>query len=278
MKNFFVNVENEGSKSDLGKVSIYPASESLGGLGRLFSEVLNTLFEGKVTRKPRKSENYEANIVGIEKGCFEFRFEINVNEDFVNEVGSSVLIDKFYDYLFITISKSVGLTYTPINPKVKSILEDEDKNFVFDDLAFKAHLWVKDIHSLIDKGDSFQTSFVRPRTNQRLILDKNTLAYIKEETISEENETWSGNVTSYNSQSGFGRAYIDELGRTTSFFIKNFDSINSDVQEKAGVSLRETTTSRKNKTPYRKVDLIGKAKRNKNSRILLIFLENIEKI
>ncbi len=276
MKKFFINVENEGAKSDSGKVSIYPASISLGGLGKIFSEVLNTLFEGEVTRKPRKSESYEANLIGTEKGCFEFKFEINLNDDFTEKVGETVSTEKFYDYLFITIAKCVGMDYTPLNSKVKSLYENEETNFIFDDLSYKAHSWVKEIHHLIEKGDALQTTFQRPRTNQRLILNKETLQYIKEETISDENETWTGNVTSYNAHTGFGRAYIDELGRTTSFVIKDFDTLKVNVQEKAGASLSDTTTCRREKIPYKKVNLIGKAKRNKNQRILLIFLNDIE--
>ncbi len=114
----------------------------------------------------------------------------------------------YYDFLDVAFRRATGsIDYQAETAFVRNKL-DEDETF-FDVLAEKIEGPLQDAHRIIDR-ESVTASLERPRSGI-LMFNSSTSEWVKTRDVDPNVKRYTGNVTRYNSISGNGRAYINEI-------------------------------------------------------------------
>lgn len=120
----------------------------------------------------------------------------------------------FYDFIKYSFSKATGrLNVEPETPYV-SRLSTDDEPF-FDDLAETLEGSLQRGHRAIDEGIP-KITLERPRS-PLLEFDSGTSAWVNTREGNDDVEEMQANITRYNSVTGNGRAYVNELKRIVPF-------------------------------------------------------------
>lgn len=231
-------IEFEGLTSDEGHLELYEASEALNGLASSVNLVTHGfVHDNEVRTKVPVQKDFKTYFSSAKKGCFDLSIDVLFEPKTIKKHGKSVIFDRYWDYLSYTIANSIGENYTPQTPYLENILED--KPYHFDDLAEELESHLARVHRPIKTKNAITTKFIRPRVGEKIVLNKTTLAYVSASIVSNIEEAWSGNITKYNILSGKGRAFINEIGRTVPFFIKDFENHGLPVHHAASESMDE---------------------------------------
>lgn len=230
-------VRYDGLTADYGRLDLYEASESLEGTTRLVNVVAHAYVNDNEVRErlngPVGAETY---FIGAKKGCFEESVEVVFGDDAIRRIKPSVIVSNFWDYFACCVSVGVGRDYQPHTPMVRRILNKDEA--IFEEIAEEIEGPLQKLHRPIKTKGATTITFARPKAGDILTLDRETLEYVNVLDQSETLENWTGNVTKYNSLSGFGRMYVDELGHTLPFRIWRFKE-NERAHKAAAASLHE---------------------------------------
>lgn len=222
MKSTEIIIQYEGKKADSGKLDLFDAAESLHGFTRVLNRIAHAFANDDAVRsKVPKPTNIKTYMTGAKKGCFETVVEVDFSEKIVAKMGGSVIVNNFWDYFNYTVSIGIGVNYDPITPFLKrKIGRTEDH---FDEMAADLENYLAEIHRPIKSNSASTIAIVRPRIGSVISMNYETLEYVGTTLKSDLVEYWEGNVTKYNILTGYGRAYIDELGRTVPFNLLGFN-------------------------------------------------------
>jgi hypothetical protein len=114
----------------------------------------------------------------------------------------------FYDFIKYAFKRATGsLNADPETPSVSKINKDNEP--YFDELAETMEGALQRAHRSIDHGVK-QVTLERPRS-ELVVFNKATSDWVHTRDENPEVETFTGNVTRYNSITGNARAYIREL-------------------------------------------------------------------
>lgn len=222
MKSTEIIIQYEGKKADSGKLDLFDAAESLHGFTRVLNRIAHAFANNDAVRsKVPKPVNVSTYMTGAKKGCFETVIEVNFSEKIIEEMGSSVIVGNFWDYMNYTVSIGIGINHTPTTPFLKKKIGQTEDHF--DELAADLENYLAEVHRPIKSNSADTIAIVRPRVGTTVSMNHETLEYVGTTVRSNLVEYWEGNVTKYNILTGFGRAYINELGRTVPFNLVGFD-------------------------------------------------------
>ncbi|HJV76224.1 MAG TPA: hypothetical protein VJ654_18535 [Noviherbaspirillum sp.] len=231
-------VRYDGSTADSGRLNLYEASESLEGTTRLVNVIVHAFVNNNEVRErlsgPVGADTY---LTGAKKGCFEESVEIVFGDAAIKRIKPTVIVPNFWDYFACCVSVAVGREYQPHTAMVRKIL-NQKKEALFEEIAEEIEGPLQKLHRPIKTKGAKTITFARPKAGDVFTLDKETLEYVSVLEQADKLENWTGNVTKYNSLSGFGRMYVDELGHTLPFRIWRFKE-NERAHKAAAASLNE---------------------------------------
>jgi hypothetical protein len=106
-------------------------------------------------------------------------------------------------------------------------------------MAAELEGYLKEVHRPIKSDSASTIEIIRPRVGSAISMNYETLEYVETTLRSDVQEYWVGNVTKYNILTGYGRAYIDELGRTVPFNLLGFNAESPPGHTSAASSMEE---------------------------------------
>lgn len=222
MKHTEVIIQFEGQKADSGRLDLFDAAESLHGFTRVLNRIAHAFANDDAPRsKVPRPTGVTTYITGAKKGCFETFIDVEFSKQTTEKMGGSVIVNNFWDYFTYTYSLGIGLEYEPVTPFLKRKIERNEGNF--DEIAADLEGYLAEVHRPIKSATASTIQILRPRVGSTLTMDHATLEYVGTTLRSNLQEYWIGNVTKYNILTGYGRAYIDELGRTVPFNLLGFN-------------------------------------------------------
>lgn len=215
MKELFI-AKFTGDAADEHRLPAYEAVQSLYGISRSLLIVTNYLAEGRVRRKDFSPISFELNIVAQRRGSFETVFEIISNPELMaimSSLGLSVAGNFLSDFIKSIFKQTVGHPSEPVVEK----LVNEGKIKSGDLLALSDAIEpaMRSAHLSIGRGA--KNINVITGDGNTIILDSSTQRYvntsIKDDTVC----TKLFSVSSFNANSGDGRAFDLEEGRSVPF-------------------------------------------------------------
>ncbi len=222
MKHTQIIIQYEGQSSDAGRLDLFDAVESLHGFTRVLNRISHAFANNDDARsKVPKPANVNTYITGAKKGCFETLLEVEFSDKVSEEIGSSVVVNNFWDYFTYIFSLGIGVNYDPTSSFLRNKIDHDEGHFYAMATALEGYL--KEVHRPIKLNGANKIEIIRPRVGSALVMDHATLDYVGSTIRSSIQEYWIGNVTKYNILTGYGRAYIDEFGRTVPFNLLGFN-------------------------------------------------------
>lgn len=236
-KSLEVVIRYDGSTADSGQLNLYQAAESLDGIARVVNVIVHAFAnQGEIRERLTAPEGAQTYLSAAKKGCFEETVTIVFGTEVVNRIKPSVIVGNFWDFLTASISAAIGRDYDPNTPMVRKISEQNDT--FFEEIAEELENSLQRLHRPIKSQGAHTITFARPYVRDIVTLDRESLEYVSVRDQERELSYWRGNVTKYNSLSGYGRVYLDELGETIPFKIDRFKE-NISAQRAAAASMNE---------------------------------------
>lgn len=222
MKHTEIIVQYEGKSSDSGRLDLFDAAESLHGFTRVLNRIAHAFANDDDARsKVPKPTNIATYMTGAKKGCFEALIDVEFSKKVSAEMGSSVVVNNFWDYFIYTFSLGIGIDYEPKTPFLRKKIDRSEGNF--DEIAAALENYLAEVHRPIKSNGANTIEILRPRIGAVISMNHETLDYVGTTQRSNTQEYWIGNVTKYNILTGYGRAYIDDLDRTVPFNLIGFN-------------------------------------------------------
>lgn len=209
---------HKGDATD-GRLDMYDASTSLQGFAKALSITTHALLnEGEIRKKGNKIDGAKIYINPSRKGSFEELITLAIENPVAMSIGTSVVANVFYDLVKWTWSKTLELDYQPETPHVKK-LEARLEPFI-GEMEEALEIPLEQAHRPIKQCE--EMTIVLKRQNSNVVrMDSNTLKSVSIQTESDITTGITGNITSYNILSGFGRFYDDALEKTVSFKLQD---------------------------------------------------------
>ncbi|UTY57394.1 hypothetical protein [Massilia sp. erpn] len=236
-KTLDIVVRYDGSTADSGQLNLFQAAESLDGIARVVNVVVHAFAnDGDIRERLTTPEGAETYLSAAKKGCFEETVTVVFDASTVEKIKPTVLIGNFWDFLTASISAAIGRDYDPDTPMVKKIM-DKNETF-FEEVAEELENSLLRLHRPIKSKGAETITFYRPKVGDAVQLDRASLVYVSVRDQEPELSYWIGNVTKYNSLTGYGRAYLDQFGITIPFKIDRFKE-NISARRAATASMNE---------------------------------------
>src|SRR5699024_8282004 len=119
-----------------------------------------------------------------------------------------------YDSVKFTFNSAMGRIGETETKRVREIAERREP--IIGQLTESVEEPLKDMHRPIGSNGNVTINVERPRS-PLIRRDSGTYEYLHEDLISDLEEGIVGNVTKYNTLSGYGRVFLDRHNRTYSF-------------------------------------------------------------
>lgn len=217
MTELTLTIRFEGGEADTGRLPIYSSAVAQNGLARAVNIVTHSFANDEEMRsKGHSAAGATVYASAPQKGCFELEVDVAFEDRIVNKMGSSVIGNRYWDYLTWCWSFAVGQDYAPRTSFVQRIVDDEVGKI--EEIADALESSLVNLHKPIaDSPDDTFLVLSRRRVGDVLTLDWETSEYVNVRAESQEDEYFVGNVTKFNILTNYGRMYVDELRRVVSF-------------------------------------------------------------
>lgn len=237
-------ISYHGGPAAKGKLELYSAGRSLVGLSRALQITTHAfLNDGAVRVRADRLHGAQLFVSAPVRGSFMESVSVAFDDEPTKKIGKSKIVAAFYDFLTWTWSHAIGRTeYEPSTSHVLALAKQEA---FISDISQGLETSLRDLHRPIQQDDQMTIVVSRPRKGELIRLDDGTLGFVA--PVQEQHITTDivGNVTKYNTLSGYGRFYDDEAGRTVSFDISS--SLSEDATQLLTRSLHEWNVSKKGK-------------------------------
>lgn len=209
-----IEVVFEGDLADEHKLPAFSASESLVGISKAIIIPTNYLFEGNVKRRYLNNVPFELNVVAHRPGSFETVFELvfDLGLPVATGVGIGITANFITDFVKTIASRAVG---GRAGGRIAE-LEAEGRLPAGDLAALVDAIEpsVRQSHRTI--GDGAQVINIVGDGNI-VTFNQNTKEYVSATVDNDVVRVKSFSVASLNSNTGYGRVYDNEEGRTIPF-------------------------------------------------------------
>jgi hypothetical protein len=243
-KTLDVVIRYDGKTADTGQLNLFQAAESLDGIARVINVIVHAFAnEGQIRGRLTAPEGAETYLSAAKKGCFEEVITIVFDADTVKKIKPSVIVGNFWDFLTASVNAAIGRSYNANTSMVKKIILKNET--FFEELAEVLETSLQHLHRPIKSRGANSITFARPKARDAVTLDQESLIYVSAMDQEPDITYWRGNVTKYNTLTGYGRVYLDKVGETIPFKIDKFKeniiaqraataSMNERVNEEAG--------------------------------------------
>lgn len=208
---FGLKLRFSGGDADQHRLELYDGTNSVHGFAQALQIATHAYLNKEVVGRATALKGATLYLRAPRNGSVLFDI-IAVIEKYPATVALSAPI--FYDFVKYVLSRATGLLSVEPETSYVSRLGTADEPF-FDDLAETLEGSLQRGHRAIDEGIS-KITLERPRS-PLLTFDSQTSAWVNTRQENEKVEELQGNVTRYNSVTGNGRAYINELARIVPF-------------------------------------------------------------
>lgn len=200
-----IKFKYEHGSADSGRLDLYDASVALNGISRSLAIITHAYLNGEVRKHGDYAKGAKFYIETPKRGSFIYEATIFI--------AGSVASGIFYDFIKYAFTEAVGKTDQEDN--ISRSLEKRIEPTIGElPAVLESPLW--DMHRPIRKEHEITLIASRPRGEVLACFDYETAQYLEPTTIDYPN-TIEGNVTKYNSLSGWGRFFDIKQGRTISF-------------------------------------------------------------
>lgn len=201
-----------GKDADEHQVAGYSGTRSLHGFSRAIQIATHAYLNAEPVSRATALHDAELFLTGAKPGSLTFDFKLDI---FKKKPSVTLSRDAFYDFCSTVFSRATGKPYSPKTPYVKSIDDDLESDLI--DLTVEhVEESLKSAHSAIEQSVK-SIAFERPRSGVQIYFDQETKNYIESSPISPVDHQHTGHVTRFNSITGNGRAFINDLGRVVPF-------------------------------------------------------------
>jgi len=231
----------EHGTADTGRLDLYDASVALNGIARATSIVTHAYLNGEVRTHGDAAHGAKLYVNTPKRGSFVYEAVIFF--------GGAVVGGVFYDFVKYAFNEAVG-RLAPDEDHYKAL--DERIEPTIGELPAVLESSLSDIHRPIRKEPVITMTVARPRGEKLAVFDSNTALYLLPQTVPAPHPI-SGNVTKYNSLTGWGRFFDAVEERTISFNI----SLKSSERQRSLItwSLHEHNMGREGRL-YLKADAV----------------------
>lgn len=211
LRSFGIKLRYEGKDADENQLELYDGATSMYGFAQAIQISTHALINEEAVSRATALRGAKFYIKPPSRGSFLVQF-VALIEQYPAATALSAPI--FYDFLKFTLSKASGiLDVLPETREVQTRFE-RDEPF-FDELSEKLEGALYRAHRPI--GESVNTVVIgRPRS-ELVVFDADSKDWVTTRDLSEQPEMFRANVTRYNSMTGNGRAYVQELKRIVPF-------------------------------------------------------------
>lgn len=204
-ESFALKLRFSGKTVNEHGLDLYDGSQSFHGFGQAIQIAVNAYMNDDISSRATALKGAQLYFKSPRNGSVLFDLVAIIEKYPISATLSAAV---FYDFIKFSLSKASGLLNAkPETSSVQKLL-DKDELF-FDQLAETLEGSLQRAHRAIDYGVE-KVTIERPRS-PLVTFDQKTSEWVNTRDENPEIETFTGNVTRYNSISGNGRAYIREL-------------------------------------------------------------------
>lgn len=220
----------EHGAADTGRLEIYDAAVALRGIARATSIITHAYLNGEIRTHGEAAKGAKIYIDTPKKGSFLYEATIWT----AGALSSGV----FYDFVKYAVTDAVGKAnsadgyYKALDARIEPTIGE---------LPAVLESALDEVHRPIRQDMKITLAVARPRGEELAALDSDTLLYLQPSTVPAPHAI-SGNVTKYNSLTGWGK-FFDLIERRTVSF--NID-LNSSERQRSLItwSLHENNMKR----------------------------------
>ena len=214
-------IKYEGGDADQNRLELYDAGVSIHGIARSIAISMHAfLNKGNIRSRVEKISGAKIYIHPSKQGSFEELILIAITSDMASNIGLSVVASASWEFIKWSWAKATGQhVEEPTSRYAKKILKNNED--LESDLAVALEKPLAQFHRPLASNQDMKISVTRNQTNDSIVFDQNTYAYVETTTESSLSHNILGNVTRYNILSGNGRFYDDKLEGTISFGLDN---------------------------------------------------------
>ncbi|HEY1942648.1 MAG TPA: hypothetical protein VGH40_11050 [Roseiarcus sp.] len=210
----------DGQASEQHKLPAYEAVQSLYGIARSVLIITNYVAEGRVRRKEFNPEGFELNIIAQRAGSFETVFELvtdPMSMTIIGGLGLSVAGNFVTDVIKSVFQRAIGKQAQPDIEALESSgkLSGGDMAALVDAIEPA----MKNAHRSVNKGAS--NIFIIAGDGNYVTLNQASKDYVNSSIRDERIRAKLFSVASFNANSGYGRAFDYEEGRTIPFVMQH---------------------------------------------------------
>lgn len=211
-------IKFEGEMADAHKLPAYNAIQSLYGISRAILMTTNYLDEGRVRHKKFENVRFEFNLLTQSPGSFETLFELITNPETMKisyDISVGIMSGILGHFIISMISRAIGGS---AHETVED-LETSEKIRTGDTAALVEAIEpsLREGHKII--GNGARNILIISGSHNHVKFNATTKSFVN--TFEEDNVLSSKifSVASFNANSGYGRAFDFEEGRTIPFEI-----------------------------------------------------------
>jgi hypothetical protein len=255
-------------EDDSDELDAYDAGQALFGISRSLALVTHYVVNGKVIKQAPSLSGARIMVVPPRAGSFEFLIQIlPAIVDFAQQVAPSIAANLLYDLTKLLYRRSSGLSDVPETSELQELLRrvpgdiDAVNDAVDEDIVrihrpFEGPVTILNIYGGVNHFGNFNRS---------------TYEYAKARELGPGEETFTGNVASYNGNTDYGRLWMPQEQRTVAFRRdRTLKKLPQSDRALLSWSLDEYVNGREGA-----VQLIGRALRNREEKIKMMFVTGV---
>lgn len=197
----------EHGAANEGRLEIYDAAVALRGIARATSIVTHAYLNGEIRTRAEAATGAKIYIDTPKRGSFLYEATI--------WTAGALTSGVFYDFIKYAFNEAVGkISQADQNSKAL----DKRIEPTIGELPMVLESALEEVHRPIRQDGKIVLTVARPRGEELAVFDAESLLYLKPSTVPAPHEI-SGNVTKYNSLTGWGKFFDLIEKRTISFTI-----------------------------------------------------------
>jgi hypothetical protein len=197
----------EHGVADSGRLEIYDAAVALRGIARASSIVTHAYLNGEIRTRAEAATGAKIYIDTPKRGSFIYEATI--------WTAGALTSGVFYDYIKYAFNEAIGKAS---QPEAHSRALDKRIEPTIGELPAVLESALDEVHRPIRQDKKIVLTVSRPRGEELAVFDSESLLYLQPSTVPAPHEI-SGNVTKYNSLTGWGKFFDLVEKRTISFSI-----------------------------------------------------------
>lgn len=196
----------EGETDEIG-LDLYDGSTSFHGFARALQLTTHAFLNDEAVMRATALKGASLSFSAPRRGSIIF----DILARFHRRPKSAPLnADAFYDFTRVALERATGnLEAAAQTSYVERKLENDEP--FFDELAEKLEGSLQQAHRSVDNEEVIVT-LERPRSTL-VVFDQETSAWVHTRDEDPNSRQYTGNMTRFNTQTGNGRAYIENLGK-----------------------------------------------------------------